>query len=404
MTDVFISYSRKDKPFAQRLHQALAAEQREAWIDWQDIPLTADWWAEIQEGIEAADAFIFVISPDSVTSQVCHQEIEHAAQHNKRLIPLVCREAEGVPEVLGHLNWIFFRETDDFEAAFKNLLAVMDTDLDWVKRHTRLTGRAMEWERRGRNESYLLRGDDLAEAEQHLSQPNRQPTLTELQQSYIVTSQQRQAADMLRELEQAKALAETEKRRLAEQERYNAQLRKRLLVIIGGLVLVIALGIIVWVEDQNQRKLQRSAEEVVLAIVEIADDGTNYNVCWAGILYNEIKTVLPACERAVVMNPEESLYYESRGIVYTRMGQLPEAQADFEQAIKLARKSGYNQERIPRWQNWLGQLKREHDPFDRRLLEELGDEVKNQRDTTTLEFEGDEVYEYIIEPESDLKK
>ncbi|MEB3209821.1 MAG: toll/interleukin-1 receptor domain-containing protein, partial [Leptolyngbyaceae bacterium] len=55
MSDVFISYSRTDKAFVETLHQALKESTYEAWVDWQDIPLTADWWKEIEAGIEAAD-------------------------------------------------------------------------------------------------------------------------------------------------------------------------------------------------------------------------------------------------------------------------------------------------------------------------------------------------------------
>lgn len=36
MTDVFISYSRKDIAFARLLHQALIVNELEAWIDWQN--------------------------------------------------------------------------------------------------------------------------------------------------------------------------------------------------------------------------------------------------------------------------------------------------------------------------------------------------------------------------------
>ncbi len=237
--DAFISYSRKDKIFVQRVHDALIEHQKELWVDWEDIPLTSDWWTEIEEGIEATHAFVFIISPDSVSSKVCHQEIEHAIKHNKRLIPIVYRETTDIPYPLSHLNWIFCRETDNFEAAFANLLAVMNTDLEWVKRHTRLIRRAVEWEQKGRNDSYLLRGDDLAEAEQHLGQPDRQPTLTSLQQEYIVTSQQKQAAALQHELEQSKTLAETEQRRVAEQQQHYTQLRQRSMLIIGSLVLVI---------------------------------------------------------------------------------------------------------------------------------------------------------------------
>jgi hypothetical protein len=63
MADAFISYAREDKAFVQRLHQALVARGRDAWVDWKDIEFTADWWATIQAGIEEADAFVFVISP-----------------------------------------------------------------------------------------------------------------------------------------------------------------------------------------------------------------------------------------------------------------------------------------------------------------------------------------------------
>jgi len=42
--------------------------------------------------IEQADSFVFVISPDSVRSQVCRNEIDHAIANNKRFIPLLRRE------------------------------------------------------------------------------------------------------------------------------------------------------------------------------------------------------------------------------------------------------------------------------------------------------------------------
>ncbi|MGB3701967.1 MAG: toll/interleukin-1 receptor domain-containing protein, partial [Anaerolineales bacterium] len=61
MSDVFISYSRKDIAFARLLHNALDESELETWIDWQDIPPSADWLAEVYEAIEAADTFIFVI-------------------------------------------------------------------------------------------------------------------------------------------------------------------------------------------------------------------------------------------------------------------------------------------------------------------------------------------------------
>jgi WD40 repeat protein len=190
MTDVFISYSRKDKTFVQALHKAIEAKGRDAWVDWEGIPLTADWWAEIQEGIETADSFVFIISPDSVASKVCAQEIDHATMHKKRIVPVVYRDAPDVPKSLAHLNWVFCRESDDFDNAFNLLMATMDTDLEWVKAHTRLIQRAVEWDKKKRSDSFVLRGEDLAAAERMLAQTEKDPKLTELQAAYILASRQ----------------------------------------------------------------------------------------------------------------------------------------------------------------------------------------------------------------------
>ena len=70
MADVFISYSRRDGAFVRRLHDFLTARGKEAWVDWEDIPPTAEWEADIRAGIEGADAVLFVVSPDSLASDV----------------------------------------------------------------------------------------------------------------------------------------------------------------------------------------------------------------------------------------------------------------------------------------------------------------------------------------------
>src|SRR4029453_625251 len=116
------------------------------------------------------NTFVFVISPDSVASQVCAEEVAHAVKHNKRLVPIVYRDVDAkcVPQSLSLLNWIFFRESDDFNGAFQTLIKAMDTDLDHVREHTRLLARTIEWDDNQRDDSFLLRGGELQEAEQWL--------------------------------------------------------------------------------------------------------------------------------------------------------------------------------------------------------------------------------------------
>ncbi|MEO7317919.1 MAG: toll/interleukin-1 receptor domain-containing protein, partial [Chthoniobacteraceae bacterium] len=192
MSDVFISYSRKDKAFVQRLDEALRKREREAWVDWEGIRPTEEFMQAIYGAIEGADTFLFILSPDSVSSVVCGKEIAHAVAQNKRMVPIVAREvnAAEVPEALAKLNWIFCRESDAFDAATDTLISALDTDLDWVRAHTRLLTRSVEWETKGNNSSFVLRGDDLRAAEQWLTEAGtdkeRQPT--PLQTAYIITS------------------------------------------------------------------------------------------------------------------------------------------------------------------------------------------------------------------------
>ena len=79
MSDVFISSSRLDIDCVRCLFDQLTARDREPWAAWQDILPTADWLDEIYTGIQAADSFLFIISPDSVASEICSLEIEHAS-------------------------------------------------------------------------------------------------------------------------------------------------------------------------------------------------------------------------------------------------------------------------------------------------------------------------------------
>ena len=217
MADVFISYSRKDKVFARRLFDQLKQENFTSWIDWAKIPYGSEWLDEILEGIEGSDNFIFIISPDSLTSEICHIEIEHARKKNKRIIPVVRREveekylggewfnnswrhiAEENYTKLRTLNYMFFRkldgfncnydevtgevtnpecdskesDADDFETAFTKLLETIKTDPEHARFHTRYLLRAQEWEsteNKLRKQDNLLIGQDIDEAEAWLSQ------------------------------------------------------------------------------------------------------------------------------------------------------------------------------------------------------------------------------------------
>jgi hypothetical protein len=198
MNEIFISYSRRDKAFVERFLDGLknnGYSSDNIWVDWEDIPASSDWEAEIKKGIETANSIIFILSPEWAKSGECAKELKFATEYNKRLFPIVWQNVDpnSIQKELGSINWIFFRETDNFDEAMQKLLSAIKTDLGWVSQHTTLLTRANEWNTKNRDDGYLLRGSELQEAETWLSQAGdeeKQPRPTPLQSEYIYASRQ----------------------------------------------------------------------------------------------------------------------------------------------------------------------------------------------------------------------
>jgi WD40 repeat protein len=279
MSDVFISYSRKDKDFVKVLHQALTESKYNAWVDWEDIPLTADWWEEIKAGIERTDTFLFVISPDSMHSKVCNQELDHAIAHNKRLIPIVRRDGFDstlMRPALGKHNWLFFRGEDNFDSAFQSLVKTLDTDLDHVKRHTRLLVKAIEWEHNQHNPDLLMRGSELENTIQWLAHSkHKEPQATELQTDYILASEtwQREEIQRLQTLyeqsEQRRIEAEkNEVKALCKSSEALFKSNREFEALLEVLRAVYRLKTATWMEDDIQKHVWLALQQAVYDVKE----------------------------------------------------------------------------------------------------------------------------------------
>src|SRR5712691_8557689 len=114
---IFISYSRKDLAFVDKVDSALRARGFEPLIDRSEIYAFEDWWTRIQTLITKADTIVFVLSPDAVASDICAKEVAFAASLNKRFAPVVYKRVDdrAVPEALRRLNFIFCDDEARFD-------------------------------------------------------------------------------------------------------------------------------------------------------------------------------------------------------------------------------------------------------------------------------------------------
>lgn len=277
--EVFISYSRKNRDFAAKLVDALRAKGREAWIDLESIPPSAEWWDEIKRGIDSANTFVPILTPETLSSPICTFEMDYALKNNKRIVPVMHVESSKtltlnnlvsvdptgfLAEILGDrdlqeialnnwrvvekLNWVRMTQEDDFEDALNKLLYVLNIDLESVRLHTRLLVRAREWEARNRDASLLLVGSELREATDWLTKDNEKKLPATVEQKALIELSIEQEEQLKAQDEQRKEeLRSTADR--AERQRRRARTFTTVALIVG--VIAIASAVIAGIQTNN---------------------------------------------------------------------------------------------------------------------------------------------------------
>jgi WD40 repeat protein len=204
-TKIFISYSRRDQDFAQQLVAVLVEAGFDAAIDSKDVVAGEPWRERLAGLIATADELVFLISPDSVTSEICDWELSHAELLGKRTLPVVCRATKDaeIPARLAKLNYVFLDGSKSTSDELAKLLAALNEDTAWVRRHTVLVARARHWQTVGQAAHAILRGQDLLDAEDLVLKRPAKPATPEISgvlQDFVAFSRatERKERDQLR--------------------------------------------------------------------------------------------------------------------------------------------------------------------------------------------------------------
>lgn len=220
---VYISYSRDDVDFADQLDDALQLVGFDTSVDRHGIAGGEDWRTRLGGLLRDADTIVFVLSPASVKSDICAWEVGEAVRLSKRIFPIVCRPLDGAapPAALARLNYVFFYSEaklpgSGFGAGLRALVTALNTDLDWLREHTRLLQRATEWEVAGRATNRLLSGEDVAAAKAWAAQsPKGAPKPTELHLAFLRASEDGEG----RRLDEIAVLVEERQKAIEENRR-----------------------------------------------------------------------------------------------------------------------------------------------------------------------------------------
>lgn len=118
MSRIFISYSRVDEGFAQRVAERLSDWGVEVWIDVASIPAGANWSNAIDEGLRVCDLMLLILSPESMASPNVEDEWQSYRDANKLIIPLLLRPAK-IHYQLGRLQYIDFSNQEFDRASYQ---------------------------------------------------------------------------------------------------------------------------------------------------------------------------------------------------------------------------------------------------------------------------------------------
>jgi formylglycine-generating enzyme required for sulfatase activity len=124
---VFISYSSKDRDFAERLAADLRASGAGVWFDQWEIKVGDSIAQKINDGIHDNDYLAVVLSPDSVASPWVRKELNAAMMKelNRRsvfVLPILYRDCK-IPALIADKHYADFRKS--YEAGFSEMLRVL---------------------------------------------------------------------------------------------------------------------------------------------------------------------------------------------------------------------------------------------------------------------------------------
>lgn len=129
MKRVFISYSRRNKTFAERLARDLVDAGLEVWFDLRQIEVGEKWQDEIYKGLQKSDTLVACLSPTFLTSEWCRREINTAREQGKAIVPLMVLECfdqlDDVPETAWLADIQFLKFENRYEEALAELVQAL---------------------------------------------------------------------------------------------------------------------------------------------------------------------------------------------------------------------------------------------------------------------------------------
>ncbi|MFQ5794128.1 MAG: HEAT repeat domain-containing protein [Candidatus Bipolaricaulia bacterium] len=128
---------------------------------------------------------------------------------------------------------------------------------------------------------------------------------------------------------------------------------------------------------KNKGEYDRASTDVTQATQaanETNDAFSNDFICWFGSIDGFAEIVLPACEHAVELAPDNGAIRDSRGLARALTGDIEGAIEDFQCYVEWSKENNLYEPYGRRREAWIAGLEMGRNPFDLTTLEELRNE------------------------------
>jgi len=110
-SDVFLSYSRKDRDLMREIRKSLEAHKILVWSDENLEPGSPSWRGDVQNAIENTRCVVAILSPDAKESEWVNEELNYAKIRKARIFTMLVRgdESNAIPFGMTGVQWIDMR-------------------------------------------------------------------------------------------------------------------------------------------------------------------------------------------------------------------------------------------------------------------------------------------------------
>ncbi|MBZ0288929.1 MAG: TIR domain-containing protein [Anaerolineae bacterium] len=121
-SDVFLSYSRKDRELMRVIRKTLEEHHIIVWSDESLEPGAPSWRSDVQNAIENTRCVVAILSPDAKDSEWVNEELNYAKIRKARIFTILARgdESNAIPFGMTGVQWIDMRT--DFVEGIQELV------------------------------------------------------------------------------------------------------------------------------------------------------------------------------------------------------------------------------------------------------------------------------------------